>query len=548
MEIQNNKRMKSNEGISIGIKNISNNSQQEALKHKNSTLPESLLGRLTSIGEEKVLRYLGKKDLIALSETNREGRILYNGQLISLFKLKYIEHSRDSQGIRALLMSSEYAEVKSDDGEPAKKIVNFVFSNKIRSDCYPFHALKLLLDPSRDKEDPQITLQELKDIGLFNEKNFNGNNLNEVVIPKEHGSFIWKNLHVILSQKKVPDIKTFLRIPQEKIELGIAAIHRSGDIAMETAMLRSNMFIEAENEDGETPLHAAALDGDKAMVEFLIKNEANIEHEDKFGVTPFFLAMERKHLDVAELFIKENVQMERKKKDGMPLFHHVLDVHREPPDVGLINAIKFLIEKGLDLENKNQDGDTALLYAFKLNCFSVAEIFLDSGVSMKCKNKDGDTPLGYLVKNVNGKDGYGSTKLHNAFVQGALNIAEILLANGAKLEITDAEGVPPLQYLIFNIDNQDENGQSKLHAAFAKNCPRVAQLLIENGADFELEDDAGNTPISYAIKNNINKELFINGLPAEMHSIVKASWDNAYMALYFDVGKFMDDHEMDMKN
>ena len=60
-----------------------------------------------------------------------------------------------------------------------------------------------------------------------------------------------------------------------------------------------------------------------------------------------------------------------------------------------IDVVKLLIEKGADLNAKDQDyGDTPLIWAINENCTNAAILLIDSGANLNATNKFGQTALG----------------------------------------------------------------------------------------------------------------------------------------------------------
>ena len=80
-----------------------------------------------------------------------------------------------------------------------------------------------------------------------------------------------------------------------------------------------------------------------------------------------------------------------------------------------------------------------------------------------------------------GVDGYGRTALHYAILDGDLEVARKLLAEGA-----DANAA-------------DDNGWTPLHVAAAASNAACVALLLETGANVEAKDSFGNTPLVKAV-------------------------------------------------
>lgn len=79
---------------------------------------------------------------------------------------------------------------------------------------------------------------------------------------------------------------------------------------------------------------------------------------------------------------------------------------------------------------------------------------------------------------VNAQDKYGFTALHNAMPEEEFEIIEYLIEKGADVEIQNEDGVTPLHL-----------------AAFTK----TALILLEHGADINQKDNRGNTPLHAAV-------------------------------------------------
>jgi len=71
------------------------------------------------------------------------------------------------------------------------------------------------------------------------------------------------------------------------------------------------------------------------------------------------------------------------------------------------------------------------------------------------------------------------TALHWSVYHGKFEIARLLIANGAKVEATDASGETPLHY------------------AAARRTTQMAELLLRHGADVNAIDALGQSPLHY---------------------------------------------------
>lgn len=79
---------------------------------------------------------------------------------------------------------------------------------------------------------------------------------------------------------------------------------------------------------------------------------------------------------------------------------------------------------------------------------------------------------------INSQDKYGYTALHNVMSEEEFEIVEYLIKNGADVNIQNEDGVTPLHL-----------------AAYTEN----ANILLDNGAEINQQDNRGNTPLHAAV-------------------------------------------------
>jgi ankyrin repeat protein len=161
-------------------------------------------------------------------------------------------------------------------------------------------------------------------------------------------------------------------------------------------------------------------------------------------------------------------------------------------------VVRLLLEKGADLETKDEDGQTPLIWAARNGHEAVARLLLEKGAVLDAKNEDGRTPLMLTAQN------------------GHEAVARLLLEKGADLEAKNVNGWTPLMWTALHgreavarlllekgavLDAKHEYGWTLLTLAAEYGHEAVARLLLEKGADLEMKNGNGQTPLTVAAEN-----------------------------------------------
>nr|WP_253309278.1 ankyrin repeat domain-containing protein [Rickettsia endosymbiont of Ceutorhynchus assimilis] len=272
---------------------------------------------------------------------------------------------------------------------------------------------------------------------------------------------------------------------------------------------------------GEKPIHVAAENNSKNIIEFLISKGVSVNDTDKDGRTPLYWASWNGRLDVVEYLIGKGADISAKDKDGRnPLdvakghqYDNVVEYLQQAElqlnkqlltavQDGDFEKVKDLVSRGASLDAANidaqdKDGKTPLHFAAQEGNLDMVQFFLNRGANIKAKDMYGWTPLHFasaygkfdVVKffldsniNIRAKDRYGDTPLHLA------------AQNNDKSEIVESF----LDSDANNINDRTNNGWTPLHVAVQGNKPSTVKLLLGRGADIEVKDTYGQTPLDLA--------------------------------------------------
>lgn len=179
------------------------------------------------------------------------------------------------------------------------------------------------------------------------------------------------------------------------------------------------------------------------------------------------------------------------------------------------DTIRNLLDQDVEQVNiKNLSGFTPLHLATMKNDEISAAILIEyeADVNNRAVNNDIYNDISEEVADlVEELDYIGKTPLHIAMEQDSLELVELLLENGASPEIPTTDGEYPIhlasqQYdsedfiltLIehgVNINRIDEHGNTALHYAVLNGNDVMIEVLLESGADVNIRNNDGKTPL-----------------------------------------------------
>ncbi|KAK5467499.1 hypothetical protein LTS15_000472 [Exophiala xenobiotica] len=179
--------------------------------------------------------------------------------------------------------------------------------------------------------------------------------------------------------------------------------------------------------------------------------------------------------------------------------------------------VRVLLERGAELDSKDNIGWTPLSWAARNGHEAVVRVLLEMGAELDSKHNNGQTPLSWATggAELESKDNNGQTPLSWAAEYGHEAIVRVLLEMGAELDSKDNGGRTPLSWATRNgheamvrvlfergaeLDSKDNGGRTPLSWATGYGHEAVVKVLLERGAELESKDNNGQTPLSYAAK------------------------------------------------
>lgn len=315
---------------------------------------------------------------------------------------------------------------------------------------------------------------------------------------------------------------------EESVEIAAELIMGGADeVATDFSYFQDAMLARNVNsrfDDGQTPLHLAAIYGHNAIAKYLLENNADTTVQDSSGATPLHEAVRYGNVEIAKSLLNSGANVNARDNLGKTPVMLIL------PKDKTAEIYKLLIAHRADLTQKDMFGDTVLHTASMLNVGeNTFRILIDAGADIDARNKEGVTPLAIAVQkndletvrlltaagaDIHTQDTNGNSPLSIALA-GSPEMLEAVV-NEKNADFTDSNGNTPLhlalicdaplskiQYMISlmkDVNTRNKDGNSALFLSILKNRQKVGELLLAKNADIFSTNTNNNSPLRLALK------------------------------------------------
>ena len=268
-------------------------------------------------------------------------------------------------------------------------------------------------------------------------------------------------------------------------------------------LLNAGADANAQEEDHNTPLHVAVANGHLELIRTLLGHGVDVNAVARYDVTPLHTALEYGHVDIAQLLIQNGADVHARDEDHWTPLH--LASYRKKAEI-----VKILILYGADINARNESQRTPLHVASFSGAAEAARLLIEHGVEFEERDERQRMPL------------------HLASYNGRAEVVRLLIQLGADVNAQEKSQSTPLHlvssvpvlslcdtvtvvHLLIEhgagVNMYDRNHKTPLHRLASSSEPNALslRLLLENGADVDVEDDEGLTPYQIAWSRGLGK-------------------------------------------
>lgn len=324
--------------------------------------------------------------------------------------------------------------------------------------------------------------------------------------------------------------------------------------------------VNLQNEEGlQAPLHIAIdTSVDAAIVNLLLQNGAATELCDEMDCTPFQLLFlepgpeNQFQFEKFQFLLEAGASVNTRAAFGsQPLHNSVKTFHsakcEQKHDADqtpmCVRVTQMILEKGGDVNGQTSTHETPLHFAAGDGCDDIVKFLLESGALVNATNLSGSTAISYLARHTTPpfSDVVGD---ENRFVQRRIKTLKLLQAYNGDINLSNSMGDSPLHWLLANpsdfttkmldafikagamvnvvntrrecalhyLDMYPASGHGKLRATSTVK-EAIVQMMVTNGADVNLRNINGHTPLFAALERkdqDLVEVLLQNGSRLDM--------------------------------
>jgi ankyrin repeat protein len=209
-------------------------------------------------------------------------------------------------------------------------------------------------------------------------------------------------------------------------------------------------------------------------------------------------------LETLKFFIDKGVDVNLKDNDGHSPFMNAVSRNN-------LEIVKYLFTYVKDINAKDENGRSALAFAINSNDMAIAEFLIEKGADITTVDKDGNT-LAYYLMNTFRSDNPEQFNQKLALLQKngfdiSLNQNKNNNLYHIAVDKNNLELLKRVQSFNIDINAKNDEGMTPLHlAAMKANDKVILEYLVANGADKSVKTDFEESVFDLASENELLKK------------------------------------------
>ena len=308
-------------------------------------------------------------------------------------------------------------------------------------------------------------------------------------------------------------------------------------------LLEKGADVNLCNGKGETALYWAARNEYRKIMEILIAKSAKVLIKDNEGWSALDWAVLAEDDSMVQVLLADGIDIRSTKGGKQKALNLAAEAGREL-------TVQMLVDSGADVDARDSQGSTALDWAVPSGQVEVVRALLKAGADVNSKDVFGNTVLHWATQHkllmelllcypvqIDAKNNLGQTALCWAAQDGPLSVLEVLLEHDADINAVDVYGFTPLHRASLrgrehavelllqggaNPNSCDEHHWTPLHVALIKRHKSTGLCLSRETQNSEniiswaecLRDDRKQALLEDAVERRAGASTVLTGLRA----------------------------------
>ncbi|XP_067936875.1 E3 ubiquitin-protein ligase MIB1-like [Watersipora subatra] len=248
----------------------------------------------------------------------------------------------------------------------------------------------------------------------------------------------------------------------------LQAAAQNGHADVVRVLVRNGCDLEIEDKDGDRAIHHAAFGDESSVIEQLHAGGADLNARNKRRQTPLHIGVNKGHITVVKTLLELGCHASLQDGEGDTPLHDTISKKRD-------DMLSLLLDYNADVTISNNNGFNAIHHAALRGNPSAMKIILNKSSKNWVVDEKKD-------------DGY--TALHLASLNNHVEVADLLVKVGSA-----------------NVNVQNINLQTPLHLAVERQHTQIVRLLVKKKASLNIVDKDGDTPLHEALRNHTLSQL-----------------------------------------